>query len=397
MARAALLHSDSGGLLLVSLDVLGLGPSDAADLRARISAATGVPRSGILICCTHTHSGPAMKLSRKALVTVNEVWRAEAFNRIVILAGDLPHRLQSARFAHGSTRVPGIGYNRQDGSHAVDDELVAMTLESTSGEAIAAVVNYAAHAVVLGPRNLLLSADYPGAVARQLKDTRGGIGMFVQGACGDVDPAVNRDRGWGTGTFDDCDRIGSRLAGAACAALADTPRTDQVPLRSAVRTIQMPLDPPPTPDDLAALAAGFEAELAAARSNENEVAVQNAQAMLEWASAMGEAIRAGTVPSSVAAEVMVGRMGDMWVVGVPFEPYADISLRIKERLGPLRTLFAGYANGVIGYLAARWAKEQGGYGPDTSCRWGRGLLTGLGVGGDDILVEQVLDLAGEIS
>jgi len=396
MAHGVLLDNSSTSIMLISLDLLGIAPSNASELRAAISAKTGIDQQSILICCTHTHSGPAMKLSRKGNVTVNNEWRAEAFGKIIDMASDLPKALRPACIAYGTAIVLGIGFNRQDDSQAIDSELAAIAIESAEGDAIATIVNYAAHAVVLGPRNLHLSADYPGAVARGIKHKRGGIGLFFQGACGDVDPAINRDRGWGTGTFDDCEQIGARLADAALAALADAPRADCAVLKVISSTVRIPLDPPPAPDALAGETAAFEAELAVAQAKGDSVAIENAGAMLSWAADMQKAIRSGAVPSHLSAGISIFRINDLLIAGVPFEPYSEIALRVKEMLRPRVTAFFGYANGVFGYLAARWAKEQGGYGPDTSCRWGLGLLTGPGIGADDALVEQIVTAAKDI-
>jgi neutral ceramidase len=393
-ARAVLLEEGSGQLAIVSCDLLGFEPSTASDIRRRLAETSPIGEKSILICCTHTHSGPASMPMRGAMGRIDEAWLARAQERIVELVAGLPLRLQPARLAYGTTQVSGIGYNRQDQSHPIDEELIAVAVESESGETIATVTNYATHAVVLGYKNLLFSADFPGAVVRRLEELRGGVGLYLQGACGDVDPVVYRDRGWGTGTFEDADEIGKLLAEAAIEALADSPRTADVGLRSSSKVVELPLDPAPSRDALNELKLGFEAETQKAQAEPGDPAqAEMASAMLEWAQELESRMARDAVPRLLAVEVFAAGLGEVRLVGVPFETYSEIGIKIKEGLKPQRGIFVGYANGLHGYLASRWAKDQGGYGPDTACRWFSGLVTPMGYGADDLLIEECIALA----
>ena len=52
------LRCDSGGVLLVTLDLFGLDTTTAKQLRQQIAKSTAVPEERVFISCTHTHSGP---------------------------------------------------------------------------------------------------------------------------------------------------------------------------------------------------------------------------------------------------------------------------------------------------------------------------------------------------
>ena len=165
-------------------------------------------------------------------------------------------------------------------------------------QAIATLVNYATHAVVLGPRNLLYSGDFPGAVARHLAARRGGIGLYLQGACGDVDPVLYRDRGWGTGDFVDTEAIGERLATAADDALRRAPGTAQVELGAAQKVVEVPLDAPPTGGELDAIVTELQQQEQRGRAEANVVQEKVALAMLDWADRLRQASASGTLPST---------------------------------------------------------------------------------------------------
>ena len=382
MARAVLLDDGESKLAIVACDLLGFAPEAVADMRRRIAEKCGIPAQSVFICCTHTHSGPA-SMPMRGMGTVDEKWLASAQSRIVDLVAGLPTGLKLARIRHGSATVSGIDHNRQDESRPTDEELIAVAVDSADGHAIATLLNYATHAVVLGPSNMEFSADFPGEATRQVERLRGGVGLYLQGACGDVDPVVYRDRGWGSGTFDDTAAMGKRLADEAARILAEAAATEDVTIRVSNKVVDLPLDPPPSADDLGKLIAGYEEQR---RTTDNAVQRQVAEGMLQWANELKAAMETNTVPKTVPVEVFAGGINDLRLVGLPFETYTDIGLGIKNALKPLKALYVGYANGLYGYLATRWAKDQGGYGPAESCRWFGGLLTAPGYGADEMLI-----------
>lgn len=393
MARAVLLHDSVTPLAIVSCDVIGFTANTVADIRLRISQRSGIPAGNILIGCTHTHSGPAAMPFRGAMGHVDHIWLAKAERRIVDLVCRLPEALQPATLACGEARVPGIGYNRQDERRPIDDTLTAVGIDSEDGRAIATLLNFATHAVVLGPRNLEYSGDYPGEAARQIAELRGGVGLFLLGACGDVDPIVYRDRGWGSGTFFDTRDIGGRLADAAMDVLARARPAGEVTINVVPATLALPLDPPPDEAALDALTRDLERDRDTAHEQGNAMEELVALAMLDWAGALKQALQQGRVPQTLPVEVFAARLNELRIAAVPLEPYSDISLRVRERLKPAPLLFAGYSNGLFGYCASRWAKEQGGYGPDSSARWFPGMLTPIGAGADEQIVDAIAALS----
>src|SRR5262249_9074124 len=63
------------------------------------------------------------------------------------------------------------------------------------------------HPTMMGPSNLLLSADLPGAIERSFYDQSGVPAVFFNGAEGDVSPMGPR------GDFREVDRLGLKIAG----------------------------------------------------------------------------------------------------------------------------------------------------------------------------------------
>lgn len=393
MARALLLDDGETKIAIVSCDLIGILAPAVAKLRARIAAQSIIPANNIVISCTHTHSAPATMAFRGVLGYINHHWWASAQDKIVALVAGLEAQLQPATLRHGTTQVEGISYNRQDQTHPIDRTLTAIAVDDAKGSRLATLVNFALHPVTLSYGNHKISGDVPGEAMRRTQQAHGGIALYLQGACGDVNPTVDLKRGWGNGTFEDVAEMGAALATGVGVALQDATPTDAVSLQVKQTTIQLPLDAPPTPEQLNALIAQFEADLRKARAEDNMANEGIALTYLRWAAEVKGAIANGSLPTVAPIEVWMAALNDLRLVAVPLEPYSDIGLNFKKAIQPLTGVFMGYANGLLGYCAADWAKDQGGYGPDDACRWFPEQLTPIGRGAAQLVVEAGVRLA----
>ena len=158
----------------------------------------------LLICSTHTHSGP---LFGDYLSPDHDSQYARSVEKTLIEG--LEKALENmfpARVSAGERTFPQIGYNRltmRDDGHArasfrnyeriaygpVDPEVGVMKIEDANGTPRAILMMYACHAVANGI-NYEISADYPGVAARKVEEAIGGdcLCMFVQGGAGNINP-----------------------------------------------------------------------------------------------------------------------------------------------------------------------------------------------------------------
>jgi hypothetical protein len=323
---------------------------------------------------------------RGVLGHMNVPWWERAKDKIVAMAAALPRKLRKARLRIASTQVTGISYNRQDRARPIDTELLALAVDGGRGGTIATVANFAVHPVTLSHSNLKLSGDVPGEVSRQLAAEAGGIGLYLQGACGDVNPSVDLKRGWGNGTFADAAAMGRRLADAALRALKTAEPERAVRLRSADVTIALPLDRAPSLKRLDGLLADFQQRLDQARAA-GDVAEQGfALSFMRWSAELRAALLTKTLPREQQMTMWSAAINDVRLLALPLEPYSDIALGFKRAVLPERGCVVGYANGLIGYCASDWAKAQGGYGPDEASRWFPEQLLPIGRGAVDRIV-----------
>ena len=388
-ARAVMLDDGPTRVVLVSCDLLGFSPIVDAQLRQRIARAAGTSADRVMVSCTHTHAAPACMPLRGVMGRVDQAWLAGTLDLIVEMSAGLAGGLAPARWRTASVPLPGIGYNRQDPTHGLDEELGVVAIDTPDGLAIATLVNYGVHAVILTHDNRSISAEFPGAAMRRIEQARGGVAMYFMGGCGDVDP-IRRPT---PGGMDEVRRVGDLLAGAAVDALsAAAPAVEPAAMAIASTVVDVPVDPLPALAEIDAYAADQQRQLQKDRDKGNAIALAQAQAMLEWAQAARRALDEGSAPPSAAATLSVLRVDDWRLAACPFEVFSDIALAVKTGLGPGRTFLAGYTNGLYGYCFGEWARRQGGYASGGAYRWFAELLTPLSSGADALLQRELTAL-----
>lgn len=189
MARAAVLSEPGFAAALVSVDILLVPAALRRAVEARVA---DLKLDALVLAATHTHSGPGGywkdrlgewfgtgpydEGAKDALASrIAEAVRAAA-------AARSPATLSAAR-----ALVPGLARNRDGGE--VDGRLLALRATGPDGRVVAEVVVFPAHATVADSSARLISADWPGALARALP----GVTVVLQGAVGDqtwnLDPA----------------------------------------------------------------------------------------------------------------------------------------------------------------------------------------------------------------
>ena len=62
-------------IALVACDLITMTAEISAEARRIVSEATGIPGRNVMICSTHTHTGPELRPGRH--ITRNEDWVAE--------------------------------------------------------------------------------------------------------------------------------------------------------------------------------------------------------------------------------------------------------------------------------------------------------------------------------
>jgi hypothetical protein len=403
-ARALVLDDGATRLALVVCDLVGVMADLVAEARAIIAADCGIPADCVLISATHTHSGPGTIGIGTGAHTSHYV--AETARRIAGAVALADRRRVPVTLKVATVGVTTISQNRRHPDGPIETEaLVLLLAPQGNGPAVATVVNYACHSTVLEADNLHFSADFPGAMARLLERTVGGVGIYLQGAAGDINPA------WMTHDFAEVERVGGILGAAATrtahelrpvgeeqwvvnlnwselTAKEPAPGTvlEGVALAAWTTTVEVPRRNLPSPDELAAEIRDLETTLAALPPA--DVAGRRARTArlneLRMTWLVSGRLAAGKLPPTETMELQVLRLSPTCVIAsLPGEFFVETGRELRRAIGLPHVLVAGYANGYVSYVPPADQFPEAGYEvgcaqfpPDTADRLVRELAAG---------------------
>jgi hypothetical protein len=350
--RATLLwlsSTDDAGVLWLSLDAVAAGTELKDELAAAAGAAAGIPADRVLVCASHTHSGPAGWSGQIHPVIPAEREPALVRSLVTAVSGAVLDRVPVTA-SWRSAEVVGVGANRYraDGPH--DNTVGILALHALDGSPAAALLDFACHPTSYGPENLRWSADWPGSARDQLAVPVVG---FLQGAAGDVSPRFTR-RGRDAA---EVTRLGGILATAVSRALT----TDGLALpdtapRIRRTTVRLPVRDLPSPEGVATVVASAEAEMHTGETPSARIA----QTRLEGARGQA-AMLAADLPAEVDLPVSVVAFGDVAWVHLPVEPFAVHGLRLQAESPYAVTRVIGYTDGYFGYLVDTDAERDSTY------------------------------------
>ena len=347
MAKALVCGLGSARIALVAVDLVGLDAAVVRAIRERVARVTGIEGAAIMVCASHTHSGP-LTFPFRGMGRIDSRYLEQVVDAVVEVviaaaADSRPGRLYYAR--------PQVQIGRNRRPQSVKGEVVpyahVLRFAAECGTE-ATIFSHACHPVVLGRDNHQISADFPGVAARCIEAATGGRALFVNGACGDVNPRI------ANGSFADVECLGEELGRAVLEGRAEATPVDASALRWAHERLDLPLRP--LPPRWRAEAEKLKWHLRARLARGGEVPT----AQLEWAVAMRKWVRAGAERSRVQPfELQALALGELVLLGMEGELFARYQLDLEAAHGP--AVLCGFANGCIGYVPTADEYARGGY------------------------------------
>lgn len=341
-AKILVLEQDGRRAAIVALDILQI---DIEFVRMVVDKAgvPGLDETTVVLTASHTHSAPVgieprSKNNVRPLRFYDEGYCHRVANLIAEGLRAAAAKLAPARFAHASAEVPGMVRNRRVPAYdyglrtfsapeapgeAIDRELAVLHFTDAHGAPLATLVNLAAHATVLGSRNMLVSADWPGTMQRSIEKRLGGLCLYTNGAQGNVAPGTGeREAG-----FEEAERYGEVVAARVVEAVAAMKPTAPRTLAVTSATIDLP-----------------------------PVAIQTENpflklGLIKWAA---EGIVGRYYPRSTRMSAI--RLDDVGLVAIPGEMFTELGLALKREArahGVPFPLVLGLANDGVGYIPPR--------------------------------------------
>ncbi|MBI3736504.1 neutral/alkaline non-lysosomal ceramidase N-terminal domain-containing protein, partial [Candidatus Sumerlaeota bacterium] len=336
-AKILYLREGAARLMFVTCDLRSITPELKNQAVAKIGDPALTP-DNVLICASHDHSGPS--------IFPEKFWQLQfgkydpkiveiMSDSIAKAAREAVSRALPASVGFGEAHVEGFTENRRweydtaareaaGEKPATDPILTVMRIDAlkpadAAAPSIALLINFATHPTILGSDNMLISAEWPGVLQRELENSfPGAVALYTNGAEGDQSPAGAK----GSDGFERITDFGTRLAREA---------------EGIARGIK------PAPG----------ATLAFTRI---------------MSSAALEAL-----PRKM--EMQIFRIGGAVFVSVPGEPICEVGQAIRAGIasGGGRCLVVSLANDYIGYIVNEKEYAHAGYEVDSRSYYGPGL------------------------
>ncbi len=322
-----------------------------------------------IICCSHTHSGPIVYADEHYGVRERRFIRF-LIRQICKAIQEACQHMEPVTLTHCATEA-FIAINRrewkdgrviigEDPNGPVDHSVNVISITSTSGNRLATMVNYACHGTVLGPDNLLVSADWIGAMRDKVESDLGGRALFLQGATGDMNPRM----GWGK---KDCLRLvekqGLSVAEAVIKAVQGKQKNlSLLPMEIVRQEVWIPFtvraETPKPPHS-------YRRKLLSLAGMPKWMWLFTDQ-LLKIRYPWKPRIEANKGFWGTRLRVNAIRIGSLAFVTYGSEAFTEIGMEIKEKSPAPVTLFASITDGCIGYLPTSKAQGEGGYEVDTA-------------------------------
>jgi hypothetical protein len=348
-ATVLLLKADGVSVAIVSCDLRSF-PSERIVTLARERKLA----DHVLIAVTHNHSGP-MTWEDKSWPKPDASWYAETEDKILRSIEEVSKKLFPARVSAGSGEIY-LGHNRRKveangkvtmfwrnveklPTSQIDPTVGVIRVDDELGKPRVVIVNYACHAVVLGPDNRTISADYPGYLARRIeRELPGALCLFTQGGAGDINPYLDKQPVAENG-FAEAEKMGNALADEA------------------LKIIKRLKPQPNANTQLLAAAEVFEFRD-------------------RWDAT--KTVKAGLTTLLINNNIAIATM--------PGEPFVDLQIAFRDKSEITNTFLFGYTYSAggewLGYVPTIRAAAEGGYGA--------GYNTRIEVGAGEAMIDRAI-------
>ena len=380
--------NDAPPLILITVDAIGVSGQVTREIAETIKSRHRVPRERIVLCATHTHSGPHIDglldnifnvplspAEKSAAVRfrdrlINETLRCVDLAIADMAACELTYGTGTARFAANRrvlTDGKWTGFGVQtDGP--VDHDVPTLRVAAADGTVRGIVFNYACHATTIKSVQNRINADWCGYACESLElKYPDAVAMCTIGCGADANPNPK-------GTAETAKLHGRTLATEV-----------QRVISGQMKTIDQTVTPV---FDYAALSFDLptEEELRQLPANARTQAKRNAARLLRAYE------RDRRLPATYPVPIQSWRFGNqLKMVFIGGEVVVDYALRLKKRLADPGLWVTAYANDVMGYIASERMRAEQGYEYDRSGTY-YGLPGPWAAGTEDLLIKRIESL-----
>ena len=380
-ARCLVLDNGTSRVAFVVCDNLGIPREVFDEARQWLAKETSLPAEQVLMCSTHTHS------ATPARGTAPSDYGRFVARRIADVVRLALGRLEPARLAWGSAHAREHVHNRRwlmkpgrelanpfggmdkarmnpprchknllKPAGPTDPEVCFLAIRSTGGRPIALLANYSLH-YVGGVGRGHISADYFAVFADRVQQLLGAdrqqpafVGIMTNGTSGDINNIDFTAKPPPRKRYEQMTFVAGDLAAKVVEAEKKLTYHDTVPLASARAELTLKTRKP-----TAELLAWARDVLTRAKNKDYTPRHRHEETYARRAIALSKA------PEEIAIPLQAVRVGEVGIVAIPFETFAEIGLEIKRRTPLGKSFTISFGNGSYGYLPTPAQHALGGY------------------------------------
>ncbi len=376
-ARAVAFERAGRRAVVVGCDLIGIASETTGAVRDRVREAVGLEPAEVMISCTHTHSGPDTRPGLIGWGGTDPPYMELLPGRIAAAVEGAVADLAAAELHHAEVPCEGIGLNREQDRDAPPLEEVLRDdwrparpeLTDTTCHVLKVVREgrlrgflgyFGCHPVVCSQANRFIHGDFVGVATNLLeREHPGSVGLFLQGANGDINSCVvhkpERE------SLLALDVISARYANAVRRGLDEARPVAVEAVRTALH--EVPLARRPWNADEVRRRLGEETAHIAESATDDDTQYRLAVVRKLGLERILRRVESGADLAPPVALHGV-RVGPVALLGSPFETFQRIKAEVQGSARAPVPLVVSLTDDSQGYAPDRLAFERGGYAAD---------------------------------
>ena len=338
-ARVIVFSDGRNKAALISMETIGISNTFWKDVTEALEKKTGIKKEFVLLSAVHNHNGPVTNVYDESNSPEVLAYIEELTEKIIAATKDATQNMVPVSIGVGKGECKmNINRRAQNGKGEItlgmnpygpcDHEVGVIRVDDKSGKPISVIMNWPCHGVVLGPKNYLISGDWPGAASGYVEKLFGGnfIAPVTIGASGDINPLYgphidfDSNNAYAFGK----DAIGEDLGKESLRVSKELKTLSTAVINASQRVVSLAAKPEETGPG----------KFQQPNSAEND---------------------------SLKVRLSVLKIGNIILTGVSGEVFNEISVKMRNQSPYAFTFMITHCNGSSGYLVTDAAYAEGGY------------------------------------
>lgn len=363
-ARIVVFSDGTNKAALISTELIGISNVFWLDVTEAIEKKTGIKKEFIFLSAVHNHNGPSINVYNDGNTPDVMAYTEELKDKLVNTAATALKNMVPVNIGVGKGECKmNINRRAQNGKGQIslgrnpygpcDQEVGVIRIDDKAGKPLSIIINWPCHAVVLGPKNYMITGDWPGAASRYVENAYSGgfVAPVTVGASGDINPIYGphidfeNNRAYAFGK----DAIGEDLGKESMRVAKEMKTFSTGMINASQRLISVP-------------------------AKEEEVPGRFQQP---------NSAEDGFLQIRLSAL----RIGNIILTGVSGEVFNEISVKMRKQSPYTNTFMITHCNGSSGYLVTEDSYAEGGYEVNS---------TRAKSGAEKAIIDNLLEMIGEL-